>query len=144
MILLDTNVVSEPLRLAGNAAVLAWIDAQNVETLYLAAISLAELRYGVAVLPPGKRKDTLHQNLERRVVPLFAGRILPFDEAAADAYATLRAHARTMGRAISTADGYIAATAAARGMTVATRDSSPFEAARLELINPWDFICSTN
>ena len=115
MILLDTNVVSEPLRLAGNAAVLAWIDAQNVETLYLAAISLAELRYGVAVLPPGKRKDTLHQNLERRVVPLFAGRILPFDEAAADAYATLRAHARTIGKAISTADGYIAATAAARG-----------------------------
>lgn len=142
MILLDTNVVSKPLRLNGNAAVLAWIDAQNVETLYLAAISLAELRYGVAVLPDGQRKETLHQNLERRVVPLFLGRILPFDEAAADAYATLRVQARTIGKAISTADGYIAATAAARGMTVATRDSSPFEAAGLTLINPWDFICT--
>ncbi len=140
MILLDTNVVSEPLRLAGNTAVLAWIDAQNLETLYLAAISLAELRYGVAVLPPGQRKETLQKNLEQRIVPLFAGRILPFDEAAAGAYATLRAHAKIAGKAIDTADGYIAATAAARGMTVATRDSSPFAAAGLAVINPWVFI----
>jgi predicted nucleic acid-binding protein len=70
MILLNTNVVSEPLRLSGDPAVVAWIDAQNVETLYLAAISLAELCFEIAALPSGKRKDTLHRNLERRVVPL--------------------------------------------------------------------------
>ena len=137
MILLDTNVVSEPLRLSGDPAVVAWIDAQNVETLYLAAISLAELRFGVAALPSGKRKDTLHGNLERRVVPLFTGRILPFDAAASEAYAEIMALARAEGKAIGKADGYIAATAAINGLIVATRDTSPFEAAGLTVINPW-------
>jgi predicted nucleic acid-binding protein len=137
MILLDTNVVSEPLRLSGDPAVVAWIDAQNVETLYLAAISLAELRFGVAALPSGKRKDTLHRNLERRVVPLFTGRILPFDAAASEAYAEIMALARAEGKAIGKADGYIAATAAVNGLIVATRDTSPFEAAGLNVINPW-------
>ena len=137
MILLDTNLVSEPLRLGGDPAVVAWIDAQNVETLYLAAISLAELRFGVAALPSGKRKDTLHRSLERRVVPLFTGRILPFDAAASEAYAEIMALARAEGKAIGKADGYIAATAAVNGMIVATRDTSPFEAAGLTVINPW-------
>jgi toxin FitB len=137
MILLDTNVVSEPLRLSGDPAVVAWIDAQNVETLYLAAISLAELRFGVAALPSGKRKDTLHRNLERRVVPLFTGRILPFDAAASEAYAEIMALARAEGKAIGKADGYIAATAAVNGLIVATRDTSPFEAAGLTVIDPW-------
>jgi len=137
MILLDTNVVSEPLRLSGDPAVVAWIDAQNVETLYLAAISLAELRFGIAALPSGKRKDTLHRNLERRVVPLFTGRILPFDAAASEAYAEIMALARAEGKAIGKADGYIAATAAINGLIVATRDTSPFEAAGLNVINPW-------
>src|SRR5665213_718491 len=110
MILLDTNVVSEPLRLAADPGVQAWMDAQNVETLYLAAISVAELRFGVAALPAGRRKDTLHRNLERRVVPLFKGRILPFDAAASEAYAELRVRARAAGKAIGTAGGYVAAT----------------------------------
>ena len=137
MILLDTNVVSEPLRLAGDPAVLRWIDAQNIETLYLAAISLAELRFRVAALPTGKRKDTLHTSLERRVLPLFAGRILSFDSAASVAYAELRARARAEGKAIAVADGYIAATAAANGLIVATRDTAPFVSAGLVVINPW-------
>ena len=94
MILLDTNVVSEPLKAPGDMNVLAWIDAQIIETLYLSAISLAELRFGVAVLPEGKRRDLLHQRLEQRVLPLFAGRILSFDAPASDAYATLRSRAR--------------------------------------------------
>ena len=137
MILLDTNVVSEPLRPSGDPAVLAWLDEQNIETLYLAAISLAELRFGIAALPAGKRKDALHRDLERRVIPLFAGRILPFDMAASEAYAEIMALARAGGRAIGTADGYIAATAAINGLIVATRDTSPFEAAGLAVINPW-------
>jgi predicted nucleic acid-binding protein len=138
MILLDTNVISEPLRPAGDAAVLAWIDAQIVETLYLSAISLAELRLGMATLPAGKRKDVLHSSFEQRVLPLFAGRILPFDSAASEAYAVLRARARVQGKAIAPADGYIAATAKSHGLIVATRDTRPFEAVGLTVINPWN------
>ena len=137
MILLDSNVVSEPLKAAGDTNVLAWIDAQIIETLYLSTISLAELRFGIAVLPEGKRRDTLHASLEQRVLPLFAGRILPFDDPASRAYATLRANARAAGQAVAPADGYIAAIAAAHGFAVATRDTSPFEAAGLRVINPW-------
>ena len=137
MILLDTNVVSEPLRITGGVGVIAWIDAQIIETLYLSAISLAELRFGIAALPLGKRKDTLHTSLEQRILPLFAGRILPFDASASEAYAALRASARAQGRAIAAADGYIAATAASHGLIVATRDAGPFEAAGLKVINPW-------
>ena len=137
MILLDTNVISEPLKIAGDAKVLAWLDAQMIETLYLSTISLAELRFGIATIPAGKRKDTLHTSLEQRILPLFAGRILPFDEATTEAYARLRALARGQGKAIATADGYIAATAIHHGLMVATRDTGPFEAAGLQVINPW-------
>ena len=138
MILLDTNVVSEPLKLSGDVGVLTWIDAQLIETLYLSTISLAELRFGIAALPSGNRRDTLHTSLEQRILPLFAGRILSFDMAASQAYAVLRARARSQGKAIAPADGYIAATATSHGLMVATRDTGPFEAAGLRVINPWD------
>jgi predicted nucleic acid-binding protein len=138
MILLDTNVVSEPLKRSGDVGVLNWIDAQSIETLYLSAISLAELRFGIAALPPGKRRDFLQSSLEQRILPLFAGRVLSFDVPASTAYALLRARARVQGKAIATADGYIAAIAMANGLMVATRDTAPFEAAGLTVINPWD------
>jgi toxin FitB len=138
MILLDTNVISEPLKLTGDVAVLNWIDAQNIETLYLSAISLAELRFGIAALPAGKRRDTLQVSLEQRILPLFAGRILPFDTAASETYAAIRARARAQGQAIAPADGYIAAIAICHGLIVATRDTSPFVAAGLTVINPWN------
>lgn len=137
MILLDTNVVSEPLRAAPDTRVIEWIDAQPLETLFLSAITVAELRAGVALLPPGKRRAGLQQNLEKRVLPLFAGRVLPFDLACTPAYAALLARARAAGLAIATADAYIAAIAAANGFTVATRDTGPFEAAGAAVINPW-------
>jgi hypothetical protein len=137
MILLDTNVVSEPLRHMPEIRVVEWIDAQPVETLFLSAITVAELRAGVALLPAGKRRAGLQENLEKRVLPLFAGRVLAFDLACTQAYAQLTAKARASGLAIATADGYIAATAAAKGFTVASRDTSPFEAAGVALINPW-------
>jgi predicted nucleic acid-binding protein len=140
MILLDTNVVSEPLKASSDPNVLAWIDAQMVETLYLSTISLAELRFGIAALPEGKRRDTLHTRFEQQVLPLFASRILPFDENASQAYAMLRARARAAGQAIAPTDGYIAAIAAAHGFSVATRDTSPFEAAGLAVINPWTWV----
>jgi predicted nucleic acid-binding protein len=137
MILLDTNVVSEPLRHAPNAHVVEWIDAQPVETLYLSAITVAELRAGVALLPAGKRRAGLQENLERQVLPLFAGRIPAFDLACTQVYADLMATARSAGKAIAAADGYIAAIAAANGFAVATRDTSPFETAGVRVINPW-------
>jgi len=138
MILLDTNVVSEPLKLKGDLGVLTWIDAQNIETLYLSTISLAELRFGIAALAPSKRRDTLQDSLEQLILPLFAGRILPFDAAASEAYAALRSRARAQGKAIAPADGYIAATASSHGLIVATLDTGPFEAAGLSVINPWN------
>jgi len=138
MILLDTIVVSKPLKATGDLNVLAWIDAQAIETLYLSTISLAELRFGIAVLPAGKRRDTLHSSLEQRVLPLFAGRIVPFDQAASEAYASILACARAARQTIAPADGYIAATASAHGSAVATRGTLPFKAAGLVVINPWE------
>lgn len=137
MILLDTNVVSEPLRPAPEARVIEWrIDAQPLETLYLSAMTVAELRAGVALLPAGKRRNNLHENRGKRVLPMFVGRVLPFDLACTNAYAQVLATARRAGSAIGTADALIAAVASANGFTVATRDTSPFQAARLTVINP--------
>ena len=98
------------------------------------------MRFGIAVLPEGKRRDTLFSSLEQQILPLFAGRILLFDEQASQAYATLRARARTARQAIATADGYIAAIALTHGFAVATRDTSPFEAVGLKVINPWTWM----
>ncbi|MBS9437951.1 type II toxin-antitoxin system VapC family toxin [Photorhabdus noenieputensis] len=138
MIILDTNVISEPLRQAPESRVIKWLDAQPIETLYLSAITVAELRFGLASLPIGKRRDKLQENLEKQVLPLFTGRVLSFDMSASQSYGELMAKARIAGLAISVADGYIAATAAANGMIVATRDVSPFEAAGVNVINPWE------
>ena len=137
MILLDTNVVSEAMRETGDRRVVAWIDAQSVETLFLSTITLAELRFGILALAPGKRRDRLRERLEEEVFGLFAGRILTFDLPASERYGELMATARRAGRAIGTPDGYIAAIAAAAGFAVATRDGSPFEAAGVRVINPW-------
>jgi hypothetical protein len=138
MILLDTKVVSEPLKLTGDAGVLAWIDRQIIETLYLSTISLAEVRFGIAVLPSGKRREILRTSLEQRILPLFVGRILAFDTAASESYAVLRARARAEGRAIAPADGYIVVTAMTHGLIVATRDTGLFEAEGLAVINLWN------
>ena len=137
MILLDTNVMSEPLRHTPEPWVIEWIDAQAMETLFLSAITVAELRAGVALLPAGKRRSGLQDNLEKRVLPLFTGRVLPFDLGCTAAYVALMAKARSAGLAVATSDGYIAAIAAANGFAVATRDTGPFEAAGVTVINPW-------
>ena len=137
MILVDTNVISEPWKPAPASHVLAWIDAQAIDTLYLSAITVAELRFGIAALPRGRRRDTLDFRLEQDVLPLFDRRVLAFDLKASRAYAEIMARAREAGRAIGKTDGYIAATAAANDLIVATRDTSPFEAAGLSTLNPW-------
>jgi toxin FitB len=138
VIVLDTNVLSEPLRPQPNPTVLAWLDAQTVETLYLTAVSLAELRLGIAALPPGRRRQTLHDRLERDVLPVFADRTLSFDVEATAAYAALRAEAGAAGRAIGDVDALIAAIARTQGFIVATRDGAPFRAAGLDVIDPFE------
>lgn len=137
MILIDTNVISELWKAEPNPGVLAWVDAQTVETLYLSAITVAELRFGLATMPEGKRRTIYQERLESEVLPTFTGRVLPFNLDASQAYADLMARAKVEGKAIGKADGYIAATASACGLMVATRDTSPFEAAGLKIVNPW-------
>jgi len=117
--------------------VLDWLDAQAMETLYLSTISLAELRFGIAAMPDGKRKKMLQLKLEESILPFFAGRILPFDDAASQVYALIRSSARVRGLAIASTDGFIAAIAATHTFAVATRDTTPFEAVGLQVINPW-------
>ncbi len=114
-----------------------WLDAQAVETLYLSAVTVAELRFGIAAMPAGKRRKVLYERLEGDVLPVFVGRVLPFDLDASRAYAELMSKARSMGQAIAMADAYIAAIAVARGFVVATRDVAPFRAAGVPIINPW-------
>ena len=138
MILLDTNVISEPWKPVPEPRVLIWIDEQAIETLFLSAVTVAELRFGIGAMPTGRRRSVLHERLEQEVLPLFAGRVLSFDLAASQAYAELMVRARSEGRAIGKADGYIAATAASRGYVVASRDVSPFEAAGVRVLNPWE------
>jgi hypothetical protein len=137
MIVLDTNVVSEPIKPGGNLAVQAWLDEQVAETLYLTATSLSELLLGIEIMPDGKRKEGLGAALAELVAGLFETRILPFDRQAAIAYAPVVGRARADGRIISVADGQIAAIAAVHRFTVATRDTEPFVAAGVPVINPW-------
>ena len=136
MIVLDTNVVSEAMKPEPNVAVRAWLNEQAAETLYLSSVTLAELLFGIAALPSGKRKNLLANALDG-LVGLFEGRVLPFDINAARRYSELAATARKVGRGFPTPDGYIAAIAASRGFIVASRDTSPYEAGGLQVINPW-------
>lgn len=136
MILLDTNVVSEAMKPEPAAAVRAWLDEQAAETLYLSAVTVAELMFGIGALPKGQRKDKLASALDG-VTNLFADRILPFDTHAARRYAELAVKARAAGKGFPTPDGYIAAIAAALDFAVASRDAGAFKAAGLAVIDPW-------
>jgi len=114
MIVFDTNVVSEAMKPEPHPAVRAWLNDQAAETLYLSSVTLAELLFGTAALPAGKRKDLLAQTLDG-LMGLFRDRVLPFDTDAARHHATLAVTARTGGRGFPTPDGYIAAISASRG-----------------------------
>jgi predicted nucleic acid-binding protein len=137
MIVLDTNVVSEAMKPNPHPDVRAWLNEQAAETLYLSSVTLAELLFGIATLPAGKRTEMLTQALDG-LMRLFRDRVLPFDTDAARHYAGLAVTARTGGRGFPTPDGYIAAIAASRGFMVASRDTAPYEAAGVMVINPWE------
>ena len=136
MIVLDTNVVSEAMRPSADPAVIDWLNRQPAETLFLTSVTLAELLFGIAALPGGKRKDALSFTLDG-LLKLFDERILPFETRAAESYATLATLARATGKGFPTPDGYIAAIAASTGFSVATRDTAPFDAVGVAVINPW-------
>lgn len=137
MIVLDTNVVSEAMKPAPDPAVRAWLNAQAAETLYLSSVTLAELLFGIQILPTGKRKEMLAQALDS-LMHLFQHRILPFDTDAARNYAKLAVMAKTAGRGFPTPDGYIAAIAVSRRFIIASRDTAPYAAASVTVINPWE------
>jgi predicted nucleic acid-binding protein len=137
MILLDTNVLSKPLRSRPDPAVAAWLDAQQAKTLFLSTITVAEIRFGIAVLPKGKRRDTLADRFERDVLPVFDDRVLPFDEPATHSYANLRSMARRRGSPMGDVDAVIASIADSRGLLVATRDTTPSDAVQVPTINPF-------
>jgi predicted nucleic acid-binding protein len=137
MIVLDTNVVSEAMKPNPHPAVQAWLDEQAAETLYLSSVTLAELLFGIGSLPAGRRRSALTRTLDG-LLDLFGDRILAFDTDSARHYAELAVKARAAGKGFPTPDGYIAAIATARGFTIATRDVAPFQAAGLNVINPWE------
>lgn len=137
MIVLDTNVVSEALKPEPNAAVRTWLNDQAIETLYLSSVTLAEMLFGVGALPASQRKERLAQTLAG-LMRLFKGRVLPFDLDAARHYAELAVTAKVAGRGFPLPDGYIAAIAVSRGFIVASRDTAPYKAARVTVINPWE------
>ena len=138
MIVLDTNVVSEPLRPAPEGMVVDWLNRQEPQTLFLTTVSLAELLAGIEALPAGRRRETLRSAVREQLLPLFEGRILSFDEPAVAAFARVHSSATAAGSPIGFADGAIAAIAAARGFMVATRNVRDFAGAGVELLNPWE------
>lgn len=137
MILLDTNVVSEVMRPEPAQVVLDWFAAQFSSELYLPAIVEAELRFGILILPDGKRREGLAAAMDGMIEEDFAGRILPFDSSAARSYAVIAAQRRRSGRAVKEADCQIAAIAASRRAILATRNVKDFDGAEIEILNPW-------
>ena len=138
MFILDTNVVSEFMRPAPDPTIASWVAGCATSRLFLTAVTEAELRFGLAIMPPGKRRDRLATGLERMLGMGFSNRILPFDSGAARAYAGIAAARRRLGRPIAQADCQIAAIAHARGMAVATRNVRDFEDIGIEIFDPWD------
>jgi predicted nucleic acid-binding protein len=137
MILLDTNVVSEVIRARPDPSVARWLAARPADDIFVSAITEAELRFGVALLPEGRRRSVIAAAVEGLIAEDFAGRVWPFDSDAAVHYGTLAASRRQAGRPISVPDAQIAAIALARGAVLATRNVADFADCGVTIINPW-------
>ena len=136
-ILLDTNVVSELIRKSPNPTVVAWTFNHSRRDLYFSAVGEAELRFGAAIIPPGRRRTKLISDIEKMLNATFGNRSLPFDSEAACIYADLAAFRRFAGRPIATADCQTAAIAQSHGMKLATRNSRDFGGMGIDVIDPW-------
>lgn len=139
MILLDTNVLSEPLKPRPSAAVLGWLNAQDPMDLHVSTVTVAEVFAGVEVMQKGSRRTGLHRLIERDLLPLFEGRVLSLDEDAAREFAKIFALSKTKGRPVKFDDGAIAAIAKAHRMKVATRNVKHFEPTGVAFVNPWEW-----
>ena len=137
MIILDTNVLSEPTKPNGNAHVAAWLDRQDIYSLFTTAINVAELMAGIATLPEGRRRQALRNAVDKFLVERIVTPTLAFDREAAIAYAEVVVHAKAKRYTLPLADAQIAAIAKVHGFAVATRDGAPFRAAGVDVINPW-------
>ena len=136
MLVIDTNVASDLMRPAPTPSVAAWIAERDAATMFLTAVSEAELRFRVAILPAGRRRNALEAAMRRWLERGFAERILPFDSAAAEAYAEIAADRRQAGRPIGEADCQIAAISRSRGASLVTRNVRDFEGTGVEVVDP--------
>lgn len=139
MILLDANVLSEPIKPQHSSAVVAWLDAQDPRMLGTTALVLAELLAGIAVKPDGQRKDQLAADVRRTLNQQIGTRIFDFDVAAAEAYADIARETRLSGQILPAVDALTAAIARSRNAAVATRNVRHFAPAGVTVINPWDY-----
>ena len=137
MFAIDTNVASELMRPEPTPAVAAWIAERDAQEMYLTAVSEAELRYGVAIMPVGKRRNALEAAMTHWLDQGFRERILPFDSAAARAYAEIAADRRQAGRPIGEADCQIAAICQSRGASLVTRNLRDFSGTGVDIVDPW-------
>ena len=137
MIILDTNVISEAMTVSPNAKVLQWLSSQPPHLIFTTTISMAEILFGIELLPTGKRRSALLHTSETMFARLFAGRILAFDEVAARAFSRIAASRRTRGQPIATLDAQIVAISRAHGAALATRNTAHFEDCDVQLVNPW-------
>jgi|SRR5271165_838305 len=137
--LLDTNVLSEFNRRGDpNPRVKQWLEVADARSLYASVLTLAEIRFGVELLPPSKRRTQLEEWLDRALPAWFAGRVLPIDGSIADRWGVLRARAQMKGRPLSVVDGLLAATALEHGLTVVSRNVGDFATVGLSVVNPWE------
>ena len=138
MIVIDTNVLSELMRPTPSELVRNWVQRQYAEQLFTTTITQAEMLFGIALLPEGRRRSALAAAARQMFAEDFAGRVLAFDAAAAEAFAPIAAARRQQGRPMGAFDAQIAAIAASRGAALASRNVSDFLDCGLTVINPWD------
>lgn len=138
MIVLDTNVLSELISPIPSAAVLRWARAQPSDAISTTVICEAELLYGVAILPAGRRRDALKRAVETMFATMLGGRVYPFDRSAARIYAELAGAIRREGRPVGLADTQIAAIARAHNVSaIATRNVRHFAGVDIPIVDPW-------
>lgn len=137
MILLDTNVLSALMQREVDPAVITWLDAQPPESIWTTSVTVFEVRFGLELLASGRRRRLLEEAFNRALEEDFEGRVVSFDEAAAQSAARIAAERRRMGQTVEIRDVQIAGIAAARKATIATRNTRHFEGLGPELIDPW-------
>ena len=137
MMLVDTNVISEVMKTAPSAVVVGWLNAQAPGSLYLSAVTIGEIEFGLCILPVGNRRTRLKDRFERFVSLAFVQRVLAVDEPCARPYGEIMDLRREMGRPMTVPDGQIAAIARAKGLGIATRNTRDFENCGVDLIDPF-------